>query len=555
MKKYCLLFVLLFTTLLSSFGMKSELDSLFHVLDQAILNNEIYVKQREQKIKDYKQMFNIPDLTLEQEYDINIKMYDMYYPFKPDSATNYMLRNVKIAEILDNTTWLLESKFRLVRVYTLKSLYIHALNVLRSISIDDLDEDLLRQYYEAYIHLFSLYPPDGNEAFLQQARHYCDSLSSVAPKDNNAYQHWTAEKLFSEGKRQESLQILLDIYQDIEKDTHDHAKLACSIGFRYYLEGDYDMQKKYYAIAAIADIKNGIKENLALRSLAIACYETNDIDRAYRYIYQSMEDARFANVNFRLIEISQIFPIIEKSYQEMIQKQRARLTLLSMFIGLLSLFLIIAMIYVSIQMRKLTKARKELNEINIKLRDLNEDLKKTNLEKTKVNDEILQVNKELLEANTLKETYISQFLTICSMYIKKLEKYQNTLNKKALEKKTDELYKMLKSRTMIEDELKDLYNLFDTIFLDLYPNFVEEFNQLMPENEQFDIKAGELLNTELRIFALIRLGIKDSSRIADFLHYSIATIYNYRTRVRNKSIVSNEDFENAIMKIGAYKEK
>ncbi len=208
------------------------------------------------------------------------------------------------------------------------------------------------------------------------------------------------------------------------------------------------------------------------------------------------------------------------------------------------------MFYVSLQMSKLKKAREALSEVNTRLSQLNEDLKKSNEDKTRANEEIKQVNKELSESNLLKETYISQFLTICSIYIKKLENYQNTLNKKALENRTNELFRMLKSRDMVENELKELYNLFDTTFLDLYPTFIEEFNALLPENEQFHLKPTELLNTELRIFALIRLGITDSSKIAEFLHYSLATIYNYRTRVRNKAIVPSQEFERIVMKIG-----
>ena len=135
------------------------------------------------------------------------------------------------------------------------------------------------------------------------------------------------------------------------------------------------------------------------------------------------------------------------------------------------------------------------------------------------------------------------------MYINKLEKYRQALNKKAMEKKLDELYKMLKSNDMVEKELKELYENFDQVFLHIYPNFVRELNELLVEDARFDINATEL-NTELRIFALIRLGITDSSRIANFLHYSATTIYNYRTRMRNKAAVPREDFEVFVRRIG-----
>ena len=194
-------------------------------------------------------------------------------------------------------------------------------------------------------------------------------------------------------------------------------------------------------------------------------------------------------------------------------------------------------------MKRLAKIRKELYQTNIKLKELNTDLQISN-------SRILGINLELSNANKIKETYIGHFLDLCSTYISKLERYQNTLNKKAVEKKLDELYRMLKSSEMIDNELKELFENFDNIFLHLYPNFVEEFNSLLIQEERFELKQNELLNTELRIFALIRLGITDSSKIASFLHYSANTIYNYRTRVRNKAAVPREEFESLVSQIG-----
>jgi len=550
MKKiYFLIILSIYTFSLSA--KKSELDSLLLVLDYVIENNDVYVEQREQKIADYKQMFNIPSVNVAQEYEINLKLYNIYYSFKPDSAIVYMKQNIQIAEKIDNKTWLVESKLRLSSSYILKSMFIDAFDLIKSISVNELSDDLLRRYYSGYIQLYSHYPHGQNKEIESRIQLYSDSIRMLTDKNATSYQEQQARRLASRGECKEAREIYFELYKNIEVNTHQQAMMAHSIAHTYRCESNYEMQKIYFAIAAIADIRNGVKENDALRSLAIACYETNDIERAYRYIYQSMEDAMFANVNFRIIEISQIFPIIEKSYQKKLLKQKQTLYLLLLCVGLLVFFLVIAMIYVSVQIRKLKKARQALSDANIQLSQLNENLKKSNEEKTTANNEISKVNRELLEANLLKETYISQFLTICSMYIKKLETYQNTLNKKALENRTTELFKMLKSRDMVENELKELNNLFDTVFLSLYPNFVEEFNALLPESDRFPLKLNELLNTELRIFALIRLGITDSSKIAEFLHYSLATIYNYRTRVRNKAIVPNEDFERIVMKIGA----
>ena len=264
-----------------------------------------------------------------------------------------------------------------------------------------------------------------------------------------------------------------------------------------------------------------------------------------------MVDAIFCNARLRTFEVSKIFPIIDSAYQEKTLKQREELKHFLLLISILSVFLIIALVFVYRQMKKVARIRRKLHQSNLKLSDVNSNLKETNDKLKAVNLQFSALNVELSEANQIKEAYIGHFLDLCSTYINKLQKFQNNLNRKVMENKQEDLYKMLRSNEMVENELKELYDNFDHIFLHLYPNFIEEFNALLQEEEKFVLKANELLNVELRIFALIRLGITDSSKIADFLHYSTNTIYSYRTRVRNKAAVPRQEFENLVMKIGS----
>ena len=163
------------------------------------------------------------------------------------------------------------------------------------------------------------------------------------------------------------------------------------------------------------------------------------------------------------------------------------------------------------------------------------------------------MNHTLSEANYIKEEYIGRYMDQCSTYLDKMDLYRRSLNKIAAAGRVEELYKAIKSSQFLEEEpLKDFYANFDMTFLQLFPNFVEEFNALLVEPMQ--PKQGELLNTELRIFALIRLGITDSTKIAQFLRYSVTTIYNYRTRVRNKALGERDEFEAKVMKIGKVEE-
>jgi len=242
--------------------------------------------------------------------------------------------------------------------------------------------------------------------------------------------------------------------------------------------------------------------------------------------------------------MSEVYSIINTVYQEREAQRKSELQIYLLCISLLSLFLLVAIIYVYKQMKKVSRIRTELYETSQKLAELNKDI-------TETNSQLQESNLQLSESNLVKEEYIAHFFNLCSTYINKLENYRIILNKKATAKQFDEIYKILKSTTLVDNELEELYKNFDIIFLNLYPTFVKDFNALLIPEEQIVLKQNELLNTELRIFALIRLGITDSVKIAAFLRYSLSTIYNYRTRARNKAAVSRNDFEEMVMKIGS----
>jgi len=352
-----------------------------------------------------------------------------------------------------------------------------------------------------------------------------------------------AEKLVDSGKLDEGRAILLDMFRDATEENGWRAILAHKIGETYLREGDIDMQIRYFAISAISDIKNATKENASVHALAIALFENNDIDLAYYYIRQALDDADFSNARLRTVEISRVLPIIEKAYQDKITQQKDRLSVLLICILAFSLFLIGTIIYTYIQMKRLAKARGSLRQVNTKLNELNSDLQQTN-------NYILEINKDLSESNLLKEEYIARYMNQASAYLDKLEEYRKMLSKIAASGKVEDLYRTIKSKQFMDNESKDFYSNFDVSFLQLFPNFVEEFNALLLDEKKIKPKQKELLNTELRIFALIRLGITDSTKIAQFLRYPINTIYNYRTNARSNASCLRDEFENEVMKIG-----
>lgn len=290
-------------------------------------------------------------------------------------------------------------------------------------------------------------------------------------------------------------------------------------------------------------MKSAVREYISLRKLAVLLYQEGDIDRAYSYLKLCMDDAVFCNARLRILEILQIFPLINDTYQQKAEKQQEQMKWALISISLLSIFLLIAIFYVYKQMKRVAAARHEVINANKRLKELNEELHRYNLQ-------LKEANHIIAENSYLKEEYIGRYMDQCSVYLEKMDNYRRSLGKIAATGKVDELYKNIKSSKFIEEELKEFYANFDNTFLQLFPTFVEDFNTLLAEGEQIYPKANERMSTELRIFALIRLGITDSVKIAQFLRYSVTTIYNYRTKVRNKAAGDRDQLEQEVMKIG-----
>lgn len=553
MKKLFLLIIILLPT--CNVFPKTSQDTILHTLYKLMELKNFYVTEKEERVSEIKKLLKTPNITDDQRYDINLKLYNEYKVYLSDSAIYYARENTAIAKKLNHNIWINESKLDLVSLYIVSGMFIEAVDILGSIKTKDLPNWLQIKYYDCYKQLYNYYSSNNpyTRIYLEKSNLYRDSLLNVLDKESSHYKIVYAEKLYDESRLNDAEQILQKLLDQTKSDTHEKAVLAYALANIYKKERNIELQKHYYAISAICDIKNAIKENASMQALASILYETGEVEKAYQCIKSSMEDAMFCNARLRTYEISQIFPIIDSAYQGNVNKQKSELQLFLILVSILSVFLIIAIIYVYRQMKRVARIRKELYQTNIKLNGLNTDLQSTINQLNDVNKELSDVNNQLSDANQIKEAYIGHFLDLCSTYINKLENFQNSLNKKAVERKLDELYKMLKSSKMIDDELKELYENFDNIFLHLYPNFVEGFNSLLTKEEQFILKPNELLNVELRIFALIRLGITDSSKIANFLHYSANTIYSYRTRVRNKAAVPREEFESMVMKIGVIK--
>lgn len=528
----------------------SRADSLLLKLDQAIKERPIYMEQKELKLVELKRQLHrqIPD---EERFAILGTLLDEYRSFNTDSALHMAEEREQIAIRLGNREYIDNARMNKADVLGMTGMYKEVMDLMRNIHIDRLPVDIHPYYYHIYRTVYGLMADYAVTAYEKKlytelTDKYRDSLLLVN-KDNLLIHTLIQSDQYNVRNEYDKAIRLLTDYLALQKDyEHDVAICAYTLSESYRLKGDKEKEKEYLIVSAMADMKTAVREYISLRKLAVLLYQEGDIERAYSYVKICMEDAAACNARLRKLEILEIFPIINDAYQQKTEKQQEQMKWALVSISLLSLFLLLAIFYVYKQMKKVAAARREVIDANKRLKELNDELHLSNAQ-------LKEANHSIAENSYLKEEYIGRYMDQCSVYLEKMDNYRRSLGKIAATGNVEELYKNIKSSKFIEGELKEFYTNFDNTFLQLFPTFLEDFNALLADDEQISLKAGERMNTELRIFALIRLGITDSVKIAQFLRYSVTTIYNYRTKVRNKAAGDRDLLEQEVMTIGKSK--
>lgn len=525
----------------------TRIDLLLDSLDNVIRERSHYIGQKEERLYKLKMTFydGMPDAERFERLNVLLEEYRSY---NTDSALAVMQERLSLARQLRNREYLDNARMNLAEILGIAGMYKEALEQMQAVCLDSLP-GYLRAYY--YHNLRTLYSwmadyvvlPDLRDRYSTLREQYNDSLLHyrLANADTLAYVLNRSQQYNANGHPDEAIKLMMRYYE--RGDMHYRAVSAYTMAESYHQKGDREQEKYYLTVAAIANLQTPVLEYAALSSLAVLLFHEGDVERAYVYLKRCMEDAVACNARLRMFEILKIFPVVNDVYQLQIQKRQRQKAWALALISLLSVFLIIAMLYVRCQMKRVVQARREVMKANARLKELNDELHHSN-------EQLKEANRSITENSYLKEEYIGRYMDQCSAYIEKLDTYRRELGKLAAAGKLQELYKNLKSSRLIEQELKDFYAHFDDTFLQLFPTFVEDFNSLLLPDERILPKPGERLNTELRIYALVRLGITDSVKIARFLRYSVTTIYNYRVRVRNKAAGNREELEGLVSRIG-----
>lgn len=529
--KYTLCFLVFVVT--SSFQLCADNvnDSLLVVLDKVITHRSEYTEKKKEvinKLKSEKEK----QKSLENLFRLNNEIIHQYESFVCDSAERFINENIEIARKMGNQEYLLESRLRLAFAYSLSGLFVQATDILKSIRCDSLPVHLKAlycwnsiRYYENLIN----YTGDSkfSNEYLVQKEAYRDTVMSILYDQSDEYRKEQAFKLQNKQQAGEAIKLLYPIFNKQEPESHGFAMMAMGLARTYKVAQNLELEEQFLTLAAITDTKLAVKENEALLALAVNLYHKGDIDRAYNYIKVALDDAIFYNSRFKNTVIARIHPIIENTYLYKLEQQKRNLRFYFLLTSLFVVALALTLYFTFKQTKAVSRARKNLK---------------------KMNEKLVVLNKNLDEANLIKEKYVGYFMNQCAVYINKLDEYRRNVNRKIKTGQIDDLYKS--SSRPFEKELEELYTNFDKAFLQLYPNFVEEFNSLLKPEECFRLEKNHL-NTGLRIFALIRLGITDVGQIAIFLHYSVQTIYNYKSKIKKMSLNDGNLFEEEVKKLGS----
>jgi len=524
----------------------NQLDSLLIKLEDNMKRRTIYDAAKEVRIDNLKKLLDEQNATLENKYFILSKIISEYEKYSFDSALLYIEKSIDIAKKLNDDSLEKESKLKLSKLLVTSGRYKEAIDVLNEIKRSQLPEDLINLYYynfkEGYSGLnFYSTVKKNKEDYSKLYLVYQDSLMQrLSPSSDESLA--LIEKRFRDERNiEEALKINSKRLSEVEQATPEYSQITFERALLYELDNNIREQKKYLTLSAISDIQASVKDNASLTELAMTFFKEGDIERAHNYIDFSVEDAEFYNSRLRFVNISNKLSVISKAFEERNLEQKGELKKMLIFISVLVLFLLITIFYIYKQVKKLSYARKGLKKANDQLKELNDRLSFTN-------SDLNRLYNELSDSDRIKEQYIGTFLNLYSDYINKLDTYRKMVRKYIITNKTNSLLELTKSKQLIENELNIFYENFDKSFLHIYPNFVEELNALLKDGEKITVKDEQGLNTELRIFALIRLGITNSSKISKILRYSVNTIYNYRVKVKN-SAKDRNTFENSVRKI------
>ena len=546
MIRFLLVPVLLLIATTCSASQQSN-QTLYHTLDSLIAKYNQLTAEKERRVTNIKDGVRGIKLSPEQQYDLNQRLYDEYVAYKFDSAFYYIEKNVNALSSSADHDRFAASAVRMAHILAVTGLFDRARRLLDKVNPDSISDQQKIAYYTQQSEL-NLYRSEMAQFtnyfydYIKRAQYYRQLVMQIAPKDSYDYVFNRATYICEAGDTEEAIRILEAYLNKTEQGTRIYSIITSTLAFFYQNKGVSEKQEYYLLLSAISDERSAIRENNSLRSLSELLMDRGNYDDAYRYLLQAISEAKFYGSRIRLMQVGRMAPQILQLYDAERTRTQQRTSLLLMVISFISIILAGIIVYTLILYRKKHAAGLKIIEMNKMLASHSE--------------EIESVNTQMKEANRIKEEYIGRFLELSSQLISDSEQRLKQLNRLARERKLEELYAELKTMEPVNKGIRKFHSHFDTAFLNIYPNFISEVNNLLNPECRFDVEQDgtpvKHLSTELRVLALIRLDITDNQEIADILRSSITTIYTYRSKIKARAI-NKESFEDDVRKIATYR--
>ena len=520
---------------------QTDIDRLYNTIDSLIEHRSELLAEKEIRLKALKDGLQ-EGLDEDQLFKLNERIYDEYMAYNFDSAYYYINKNVERQRALGHADRFAASAVRMAHILAVSGIFNNARLLLNEVRVEDISTANKIDYYEQQSELNLFRSEMANftplfPAYVDSMQHYRQKILEIAPHDSYDYIFNLATYTCEQGEVDKAIKMLEDYLPKLRQGDRHYSIVTSTLAFFYTHKDQPETREKYLLLSAISDLRASILENNSLRELSIILLERQEYKKAYNYLQQASADAKLYGSRLRSLQAARLAPLITKAYDTERVRTQNRTYILLAILSVITLLLIGTIAFILSMMRKRRAAIEKINT-------LNQELERRNAA-------IEAANNEMKESNRIKDEYIGRFLELSSNYIQRDEERAKLLNRLARDKKMAELYTELKSSSSLNESIRLFYQNFDTAFLNIYPNFIKEVNSLMANGNQFEVDGGQKLTTELRILALIRLGINDNQKIADILRSSITTIYTYRSKIKSRAL-SKDTFEDGIRMIETY---
>lgn len=561
---------LLFITILLLFppyyicaqSLNDENRALFDSLDRVLEHVDDYDKAKEAELDLCKHKLQ-RTTDPEERYWVTRELYVGYSSFMSDSALRYSEMALDIARGLNRMPWINEILLKRAYILAATGMFNDASEALAGIEKTSLTPRAFIEYHETEVFIqthIDQFAGVRNELLPYSEatlRLLYDICSDIPVNDPDYYWLVGWKALRSEESAAAMIPNLREALRDCAYTTRTDAKNAWMLSALYSKTGDSEKRLTYLIYSAMADIRGSVREIASLEEIARILFETGDLDHANRYISFCIRCANLYHSRVRIVGMARLQYDISTAYAELNRAQERKITGFMWALVIILIILSGSLVVIIKQLGKIHSRERELNKANNDIRQRCEELQDTRQQLIEANKSLAELYssakedaKELADVNAAKEKYITDIFAICSDDISKLDDFRKRINRLIMAGRFDEVRELTKSPELSHAELKELYANFDRIFLQIYPDFVRDFNELLRPEERIELKKGELLNTELRIYALVRLGLNDSVKISHFLHCSVQTVYNTRMKIRNKSDIPRDRFAATVRSLG-----